>query len=164
MDIYEYAMKMERDGEKFYRELAGNCRIEGITTILNMLASEEVKHYDTLILLKKQAGNSPPVKSKIIDNVKGIFVRMKETKADICFDSSELDSYKKALNIEEMSQKFYLDKAADAEQEDEKQIFLRLAAEEEKHLRIMENIVEFVARPEPGNWLENAEWHHLEEY
>lgn len=38
------------------------------------------------------------------------------------------------------------------------------ASEEEKHLRIMENIVEFVAGPEPGFWLENAEWHHLEEY
>jgi hypothetical protein len=36
--------------------------------------------------------------------------------------------------------------------------------EEDKHLRIMENIVEFVSRPEPGNWLENAEWHHLETY
>ena len=164
MDIYEYAMKMEKDGEKFYRELADNCRIEGITTIFNMLASEEVNHYDTLVLLKKQAGNSPPVKSKIIDNVKSVFVRMKKEKADINFHSSEFDSYKKALNIEEMSQKFYLDKAANAEQEDEKQIFLRLAAEEEKHLKIMENIVEFVARPEPGNWLENAEWHHLEEF
>jgi hypothetical protein len=39
-----------------------------------------------------------------------------------------------------------------------------LAAEEKKHLRIMENIVEFVSRPEPGNWLENAEWYHLDEY
>ncbi len=164
MDVYEYAMKMEKDGEKFYRELASNCRIEGITTILNMLASEEVNHYETIILLKKQAGKSPPVKSKIVDNVKSIFIRMKGEKADISFHSSELDSYKKARDIEEMSQKFYLDKAADAKQEDEKQIFLRLAAEEEKHLRIMENIVEFVARPEPGNWLENAEWHHLEEY
>ena len=164
MNIYEYALKMERDGEKFYRELAGNCRIEGVRTILTMLASEEVKHYDTITLLKKQAGNSLPVNSKIVDNVRSIFVRMKEKKADICFDSSELDSYKKARDIEEMSQKFYLDKAADTEQEGERQIFLRLAAEEEKHLRIMENLVEFVARPEPGNWLENAEWHHLEEY
>jgi len=39
-----------------------------------------------------------------------------------------------------------------------------LAKEEANHLRIMENIVEFVTRPEPGNWLENAEWHHLNEY
>jgi rubrerythrin len=45
-----------------------------------------------------------------------------------------------------------------------RQILLRLAGEEDRHCRIMENIVAFVARPEPGNWLENAEWHHLDEY
>jgi len=164
MNIYEYAMQMEKDGEKFYRDLAGNCRVEGIRTIFNMLASEEVRHYNTIALLKKQAGNSPLTKTKVLENAKNIFIRMKEEKADMRFDSSELDSYRKAAAIEEMSRKFYLDKAADAGQENGKQIFLRLAAEEEKHLRIMENIVEFVARPEPGHWLENAEWHHLEEY
>ena len=89
---------------------------------------------------------------------------MKDEKAEVRFDSSELESYRKARDIEEMSRKFYLDKAAETQQEDEKQIFFSLASEEEKHLRIMENIVEFVARPEPGFWLENAEWHHLEEY
>ena len=164
MNIYEYAMQMEKDGEKFYRDLAGNCRVEGIRTIFNMLASEEVKHYNIIALLQKQAGNSPPTKIKVLENTKNIFIKMKEEKADICFDSSELEPYRKAVAIEETSRKFYLDKAADAGQGDGKQIFLRLAAEEEKHLRIMENIVEFVARPEPGNWLENAEWHHLEEY
>ena len=43
-------------------------------------------------------------------------------------------------------------------------LFLKLAGEEEKHLRIVRAITEFVSRPEPGNWLENAEWHHLQEY
>jgi rubrerythrin len=80
------------------------------------------------------------------------------------FDSSELEAYRKAMAIEEMSREFYLDKASNAGDEVVKQIFLRLAGEEEKHFRIMENIAEFVARPEPGNWLENAEWHHLDEY
>ena len=164
MNIYEYAMQMEKDGEKFYRELAGKCRIEGIRTILNMLASEEVKHYNTIALLKKHAENSLSAKTKVLDDVKNIFIRMKEDKAEICFDSSELEAYKKALNIEEMSRKFYIDKAAEAGLEDEKQIFLRLAAEEEYHRRILENVVEFVERPEPGSWLENAEWHHLDEY
>jgi rubrerythrin len=164
MNIYEYAMQMEQDGEKFYLLLAGTCQVEGLTTIFTMLANEEVKHYKTIAHLQKNAGNSPLVKTTVLENVKNIFIRMKEDKADVRFDSSELESYRKAMAIEEMSWKFYLDKAANADEENVKQIFLRLAGEEEKHLRIMENIVEFVARPEPGNWLENAEWHHLDEY
>ncbi len=164
MNIYEFAMQMEKDGEKFYLLLASNCQVEGIATIFTMLANEEVKHYNTIAQLQNHSGNFSLVKTTVLENVKNIFIRMKEEKADVRFDSSELESYRKAMAIEEMSWKFYLDKAADAGEEAVKQIFLRLAGEEEKHLRIMENVVEFVARPEPGNWLENAEWHHLDEY
>jgi rubrerythrin len=96
--------------------------------------------------------------------VKNVFTGMKEEKADLRFDSSDLDAYRKAMAIEEKSRKFYQDKAAETGDKEEKQIFLRLAGEEQKHFRIMGNIVEFVSRPEPGNWLENAEWHHLDEY
>ena len=164
MNIYDYAMQMEQDGEKFYLLLAESCQVKGIATIFTMLANEEVKHYNTIVHLQKNAGNSPMVKTAVLENVKNIFIRMKEEKADVRIDSSELESYRKAMAIEEMSWKFYLDKADNADEGDVKQIFLRLAGEEEKHLRILENIVEFVARPEPGNWLENAEWHHLDEY
>lgn len=163
MNIYEYAMQMEQDGEKFYLLLAESCQVRGIATIFTMLANEEVKHYNTIVHLQKNAGNSPMVKTTVLKNVKNIFIKMKEEKTDVRIGSSELESYRKAMTIEEMSWKFYLDKAANAD-ENVKQIFLRLAGEEEKHLRVMENIVEFVARPEPGNWLENAEWHHLDEY
>lgn len=164
MNAYDFALQMEKDGEKFYSELAKNSQVDGIRTILIMLAGEEVKHYNTIALLKKQAGYPPALETDVLGNVRNIFWRMKDEKAEVRFDSSELESYRKARDVEDMSRKFYLDKAAETQQEDEKQIFFSLASEEEKHLRIMENIVEFVARPEPGFWLENAEWHHLEEY
>jgi len=164
MNIYEYAMKMEKDGEKYYRELAGNSRTEGIKSILTMLADEEVKHFNVIANLRKHAENSPSAKTTVLENAKNIFTEMKEAKVDLHFESSDLGAYRIALDIEDKSRKFYLDQAGKAEDEGEKQIFLRLAGEEQKHFRIMENLVEFVARPEPGNWLENAEWHHLDEY
>jgi hypothetical protein len=37
-----------------------------------------------------------------------------------------------------------------------------LADEEKKHMILMENLIEFVSRPD--TWLENAEWYHLDEY
>ena len=63
-----------------------------------------------------------------------------------------------------MSKKFYLQKSDEAQDGQTKAVLNLLAAEEANHVRIMENIVEFVSRAEPGNWLENAEWHHLDEY
>ena len=43
-----------------------------------------------------------------------------------------------------------------------KRIFQKLAEEEKKHYFLLENIIQFVSRPE--TWLENAEFYHLEEY
>jgi hypothetical protein len=54
--------------------------------------------------------------------------------------------------------------AEQEQKEPQHSIFLQLEDQEKKHLRIMENIVEFISKPEPGNWLENAEWHHLDKY
>ena len=44
----------------------------------------------------------------------------------------------------------------------QKDVFLKLADEEKKHYFLLGNIIEFISRPE--HWLENAEFHHLEEY
>jgi rubrerythrin len=73
MNIYEYAMQMEKDGENYYRELAGNSQVEGIKIILTMLANEEVKHYNAIAQLQKHAGNSLFAKTTVLENVKNVF-------------------------------------------------------------------------------------------
>jgi rubrerythrin len=55
-----------------------------------------------------------------------------------------------------------MEKANEVTEEYQKEIFQRLADEEKKHYFLLENIIEFVSRPE--TWLENAEFYHLEEY
>ena len=45
MNVYEYAMKVEKDGEHYYRELAAKTNDVGLQKILTMLAEEEVKHF-----------------------------------------------------------------------------------------------------------------------
>ncbi len=32
------------------------------------------------------------------------------------------------------------------------------------HCEIIDSIIEFVSRPVDGNWLENAEWFHTDDY
>jgi rubrerythrin len=165
MNIYQFATQMEKDGENHYRMLASECTVSGLSKIFLMLADEEVKHYNMIERLSWKETNPQLVESKILENVKNIFVTMKVAKEDLYIDTTQAASeYRKACVIEEMSREFYLKNADLVEKEYERQIFLRLAKEEEKHLRIMENIVEFISRPEPGNWLENAEWHHLDEF
>ncbi len=165
MDIYEFALQMEKDGEDYYRKLLNGCKNGGLKKIFSMLADEEVKHYKIIKQLREKRSLPKATDTKILENVKNIFVGMRDLKQDPQIDTTaETNAYRKACDIEEMSRNFYLEKAEEAENNDEKLLLKQLAREEEKHLRIMENIVEFVSRPEPGKWLENAEWHHLDTY
>ena len=75
---------------------------------------------------------------------------------------SEIDLYRKAQDIEQKTMDFYREKADKAVDAYEKAVLLKLADEEKRHYFILENIVEFVSRPE--QWLENPEWYHIEEY
>lgn len=45
MDIYAFAMQMEKDGEKYYRQLMAAAKTAGLQQIFAMLADEEVNHY-----------------------------------------------------------------------------------------------------------------------
>jgi rubrerythrin len=90
---------------------------------------------------------------------------MREEKEPLFIDTTAATtSYRKACTIEAVSERFYREKAEETKDANEQRIFSRLAGEEANHLRIVENILEFVSRPEPGNWLENAEWSHLDAY
>ncbi len=165
MDIYQFAMQMEKDGEDYYRQLAKEATVPGLAQIFTMLGDEEVKHYQVVQQLQRKEKNPQLAETPILNQVKNIFVGMREEKEQLLIDTTAAsNSYRKACTIEADSEKFYQEKAAQATDKHEQQIFSRLAREEANHLRIMENILEFVSRAEPGNWLENAEWHHLDEY
>jgi len=160
MDIFEYAMQMEKDGEDYYRQLARQTKNKGLKTILTMLADEEVKHFNTV---KKMITEKPQmVETTILSNAKNIFVQLKESGEKFDSDIQQKELYLKAQDIEKKSQDFYTEKANEVKEKYQKDIFLELAEEEKKHYFLLENIIEFVSRPE--TWLENAEFHHLDEY
>ncbi|MBU6391316.1 MAG: ferritin family protein [Planctomycetes bacterium] len=161
MDIYKYAMQMEKDGESYYRELTEKIGNLGLKRILTMLADAEVIHYNILLKMKKNE-KIGMTDTPILADVKNIFIKMKEEKEITGINISQVELYKKAQQIEEKSQNFYLDKAGEVEDLLQKEIFLKIAEEEKKHFFILESVIDFVSRPQ--RWLENAEWYHLDEY
>ncbi len=159
MDIYDYAMKMEKDGEELYRELASKTGHKGLTTILGMLADAEVKHYALFQSMK----NTEKVKmadSTILNDVKNVFEKIREEK-QFDVDVSQIELYREAQEIEKKSRDFYMEKA-DEVGNSRKEVFLKIADEEKRHYFIVEYIINFVNQP--NTWLENPEWYHLEEY
>ncbi|OPY70479.1 MAG: Rubrerythrin [Syntrophorhabdaceae bacterium PtaU1.Bin034] len=161
MNVYDYAMQLEKDGENYYREGAASSANKGLRAILTMLADAEVVHFN---IFKKMKENEPwhLEEAPILQNVKNVFVKMREEGDLEGIAVSELELYRKAQNIEKMTENFYLEKASQVENRQQRETFLRVAGEENKHYFILQQIIDFVSRP--YHWLENAEWYHLDEY
>jgi rubrerythrin len=160
MDIFDYAMQMEKDGENYYRQLVEKTDNKGIKTIFTMLADEEVKHYKTLVEMKTERPQM--AETTVLADAKNVFAQMKESGDEFDFSAKQIKLYEKAQDIEKKSEEFYREKAREVQQQYQQEIFLNLAEEESKHYFLLENIIDFVRRPE--TWLENAEFYHLEEY
>ena len=163
MQILDYAMRMEKDGENYYRDLAAKSPDTGLAAILNMLAGEEIKHHNVLRQIEED--RKPEMKEGTIrEDVKNVFVELQEQEGQFDFKASQIDSYRKAQEIEQKSRDFYLEKIEDMESPAAKELFYRIAEEERLHYQMLDSLIEFISRPEPGNWLENAEWYHMDEY
>lgn len=161
MNIFDFAIQMEKDGEAYYRDLTGKTDVAGLKSILTMLANAEVKHIRIIEQMRADAKGVRMAEDALFEETKNIFQQMKASKPAFDFDASHADFYRKALDIEAKSHAFYKEQA-DKSEDDEKRLFLQLAEEEKRHMILMENLTEFVSRPE--SWLENAEWYHLDEY
>jgi len=160
MQILNFAMQMEKDGERYYRQLAQQTSNEGMRRIFAMLADEEVKHYEAVKTIETEEPEL--AETTIIADVKNIFQQIKDSGEEFDFGMEHLELYRNAQEIEQKSRDFYLEYANQIPQEDRKQLFFKLAEEEKKHYFLLDNIIEFVAQPE--YWLENAEFYHLDEY
>jgi len=161
MNIFEYALEKEKQSQQYYKDLAEKCNNEGLNYILNMLSEEEGLH---IIIIQKMQGEHPeiPQKSALLENARKTFEKMKDSKETFDFNISQVELYKKAREMEKSALEHYIGKINELKDETQKKIFQKLANEEQRHYNLLGNIIEFITRPQ--SWLENAEFHHIDEY
>lgn len=162
MNILDYAMKLEIEGEALYKGFARSSPNKGMTTIFSELAEQERKHYEIF----NNMNNDQEIKvqdSPSLDNVKSVFADWKANKEKFNFDIKQADVYRKALDIEQKSIDLYIQSSNETDNTLHKDILLRIADEEKRHYKIIENIIEFITTPE--RWVEHAEFSKIgEEY
>ena len=161
MNVFDLAMEMEKDGEKYYRQLAEKTANSGMKNILVMLAEDEAKHFQVLQKLKDSSKVELP-STLILSGSKNVFQRLQEEKGWEDIPMDQIDMYKKARDIETKSFDFYMEKAKTSTDPATQKMFFLIAEEEKRHEFLLEHLVHFVSRPQ--TWLENAEFNHLDQY
>lgn len=161
MNIIDYALQTEKDGEAYYRAMAAEADDLGVKKIFEILADAEAEHYRIFLQLKE---NKTVTKSeaKHISKIKTLFSEMKQKGGQRTLSDEQVDAYIKARDIERQSQDTYKQKAEEVTDPEQKALCLKIAEEEGKHYIIMDNLVELLQRP--TTWLEDAEWRNMEDY
>ena len=159
MNVYEFAMEMEQDAARFYRDMAPRSKNPGILRILTMLAEDETRHYQ---IVRQMAENANPemAQSTILADAKTVFAQLRGTPFDL--DVSQVDVYRQARDKEQRAHEFYQEKADEVDDPTSSALLLKLADEERRHYFLLDHVIDFLDRPQ--TWLEDAEFNHLDEY
>ncbi|MDA3972267.1 MAG: hypothetical protein PF442_13035, partial [Desulfobulbaceae bacterium] len=60
MNMFEFAIQMEKDAEAVYRKMADGASVAGIKKVLLMLAEDESRHRLAIEQLQKKLSVTPP--------------------------------------------------------------------------------------------------------
>ncbi len=163
MSIFEFAMQMELEGKAYCEELAAKARLPQLKKILTEMASDEQKHYNLFKAMKESetATYDAEQATEIFASTSNVFEELKASGEQFTFDGDVRDAWVKARDVEKRTEAFYLQKAEEVDDAEQKQTLLAIAAEECKHWTIIEHVINFL--DQPGTWLENAEWGDLGE-
>ncbi len=161
MDILDFAMKMEKDGEEYFLDQAGKVEDKNAARIFTLLAREEQKHY--VVFKKYKEGISEKLDSDFVKDVKTIFQTMKEkNESFIKKDDRIIEALLHGLEIENKSIGYYVQKMNETDDLKLQQILLILKREEDKHYSLLSSMIDYYMKPQI--WIEQAEFSHLDHY
>lgn len=169
MNIFDFALRMEVDGEKYYRELAANVKYEELKVVLKGLADDEQRHYKIVQALQNQIFNSYCEADTSLNKTRNGFELgknktfiPKDKDSIVKLKAEQLDVYRAALSKEEESIKIYKKLKETAGQQAEKDILEKLMHEEERHAEVLGNIIQMLSHV--NEWVESAEFNHIKPY
>ena len=108
MNVLEFAINMENDGERYYREQAELNRDNGLFVVCSMLADDEMNH---AVLLKSRYENREYEleRDSAVDRVGNVFSGLVDIGLEEKEVPGQLDFYRMAAERERESVALYCD-------------------------------------------------------
>ena len=164
MEVLNIALQREIEAENYYRELAAQTEDIGLTNILNRLAQMEERHQRVVKAMIENNLDSSPEDDTFVADMKGLCKALEDNRSKPNLDDKQIELYKHAKTRELEAENLYSTAAEKAGDPAVAALLNRLAAQETMHAQILDSIIDFLAKAEPGGWLEDAEWYHTDVY
>lgn len=161
MNVFDFAMKMELEGKRYYEKIAAETPHAGLRNIFTMLAADEQKHYETVLAMKEGTAGGM-AESVVLTEARNVFDLLLAEKGSMAPLKGDLGAYRHAMKVEADSVRLYEDLAKREKDQGIVQLLLKIANEEKKHFNILENIYDFVSSP--LTYLAWGEFSNLKEF
>jgi len=168
MNIFDFALKMELDGEQFYLQQAEKVNYAELKVVLKGLADDERRHYKIVQQLQNQKKEyiepDPAISAarNVFELARNKPFIPKDQDSIAKLKDEQRDVYQAALHKEEASVHLYKELRKTVESPAEKDILEKLVQEEEKHAEVIGNIIQLLNNF--NEWVESAEFHHQKPY
>jgi rubrerythrin len=161
MNVFDCAIKTEEEARLYYEKLAAATAVPELKNLFTMLAAAEQEHHDALVNMK---GSIDPQKAqfKALKEAACLFKPLLAKRGLMAELKEDPDAYQHVVKEEEEGVRFYEELAAQTKDEGTREILLKIADEERKHLSIVENIYSFIESPR--TYLAWGEFSNLKEY
>lgn len=144
MNIYELAMKMEKEGSEFYSKASKECKDTWLKGIFEYLAIEESKHYKIFRSMKENIDSLGEVNLNSSEEVINAFEKKKKERIIECLTDLQSDVYIAAAKDEQASIDLYEGLLNKSKNEEEKKALLLIIDEEKKHLNFFREVIELM--------------------
>lgn len=161
MNILEFAINMELEGEKYYIEQAEINKENSLETVFLLLAKDESRH--AKVLQKKADGLSYDLgQDEMHTKAASIFHELGAINIETKQTPDQLDAYRLALKNEKESIILYQKFLSEATNDESKKLFAYLIEQEENHYAIINQLILLISRSQ--EWVEAAEFGLREDY
>jgi len=148
-DAIQTARKMEMDGIDFYGKLAEKCASEAGQTMFHSFVEDEKRHLRIINEIARGMGAVAGDLPMPRDSIRTIFSDA-AGKADDYAEATqdEKDAIQVAMGMETKSFELYKGAAEAAEEGSMRELFERLATQENQHYEMLENTLEYLGSNE----------------
>ncbi len=162
-DILDFAMGIEKEGMAYYKHLSNTSLGKDVVSIFAYLSEEEKRHYEIFAALRNNADAPPLEDFAILSRAPEVFKGLADHFETYGVPATHYyNAYEKALRFEEKSVSFYTAALTKINDDKQKELVAKILDQEKTHVQFITNLLEFLRHP--GEWLENAEWVHLDEF
>lgn len=147
------ALQIETEGKKFLLEAAERCERPIAKRTFTYLAEQEDLHYEKIQRMYQaiaETGESidPEAdETEAAQKIRDFNDKLAELRDSVEASADDIEAYKTALEMEEDTEQFYQEKIGETDDENIKQIYRYLIAEEKAHSVMLQSCLNFMEDP-----------------